>query len=142
MTDPAFILVEPQMGENIGSAARAMWNFRHRRMRVVNPRDGWPNTRAVALASGAGGVLDEAGVYPTTAEAVADLNYVYATTARPREMTKLVMTPEAAARDAHVKAAVAREAGAAPFKFTPDLAVAHIQRVAPFAILGDANNGE
>lgn len=111
MTDPAFILVEPQMGENIGSAARAMWNFRHRRMRVVNPRDGWPNTRAVALASGAGGVLDEAGVYPTTAEAVADLHYVYATTARPREMTKLVMTPEAAARDALARAARGEKVG-------------------------------
>ncbi|MEO1613493.1 MAG: TrmH family RNA methyltransferase, partial [Pseudomonadota bacterium] len=78
--DPFFILVSPQMGENIGSAARAMWNFGFQSMRVVNPRDGWPNQRAVALASGAGRVLDAASVYPTTAEAVGDLNYVYATT--------------------------------------------------------------
>ncbi|MEM8755980.1 MAG: RNA methyltransferase, partial [Pseudomonadota bacterium] len=88
------------MGENIGAAARAMWNFGLRRMRVTSPRDGWPNPRAAALASGAGGVLDEAGVFEDAAAAVADLTYVYATTARPREMTKLVLTPEAAAEDA------------------------------------------
>ena len=69
MTGPFFILVEPQLGENIGAAARAMWNFGLRTMRVVNPRDGWPNHRAVALASGAGGVLDQASIWPTTAEA-------------------------------------------------------------------------
>ena len=111
MTDPYFILVEPQMGENIGAAARAMWNFGLRSMRVVDPRDGWPNSRAVALASGAGGVLDEATVWPTTGEAVGDLHYVYATTARPREMTKLVMTPEAAARDARARAAAGEKVG-------------------------------
>lgn len=111
MTDPFFILVEPQMGENIGSAARAMWNFGLQGMRVVNPRDGWPNSRAVALASGAGRVLDAAGVHATTAEAVGDLNYVYATTARPREMTKLVMTPEEAARDARARAARGEKTG-------------------------------
>ena len=93
---PVSILVEPQMGENIGAAARAMWNFGLRGLRVVNPRDGWPNPAAVAMASGAGGVLDEARIYPTTAEAVADLHVVYATTARPREMAKTVMTPERA----------------------------------------------
>lgn len=109
--DPFFILVEPQMGENIGSAARAMWNFGLSGMRVVNPRDGWPNTRAVALASGAGRVLDAAGVFATTAQAVSDLNYVYATTARPREMTKLVLTPEEAARDARERAAKGEKIG-------------------------------
>lgn len=96
---PEMILVGPQMGENIGAAARAMWNFGLRRMRVVAPRDGWPNPRAVALASGAGRVLDAAQVFGDTAAATADLHHVYATTARPREMTKTVMTPEAAARD-------------------------------------------
>ncbi|MEM7525500.1 MAG: RNA methyltransferase [Pseudomonadota bacterium] len=111
MTSPFFILVEPQMGENIGAAARAMWNFGLRRMRVVNPRDGWPNTRAVALASGAGGLLDEAMVTTSTAEAVSDLNYVYATTARPREMTKLVLTPEAAAEDARARIAAGEKVG-------------------------------
>jgi tRNA/rRNA methyltransferase len=60
---PAFVLVRPQMGENIGAAARAMWNFGLDRMRVVGPRDGWPNSRAVAMASGAGRLLDEAQLH-------------------------------------------------------------------------------
>lgn len=99
MKDPAFILIEPQMGENIGAAARGMWNFGLRHMRITSPRDGWPNPKAVAMASGAGSLLDEAMVVGTTADAVGDLNYLYATTARPREMTKTVFTPEGAARD-------------------------------------------
>lgn len=93
---PAFILVNPQMGENIGGAARAMWNFGLDRMRIVGPRDGWPNPKAVAMASGAGRVLDQVKVVDTTAEALADLNYVFATTARNRDLTKTVMTPERA----------------------------------------------
>jgi tRNA/rRNA methyltransferase len=93
---PAVILVEPQMGENIGAAARAMWNFGLRDLRIVSPRDGWPNERAVAMASGATPVIDNARIYDSTAEAVADLHYVLATTARPREMTKTVYTPERA----------------------------------------------
>ena len=100
MIQPAFVLVRPQMGENIGGAARAMWNFGLDRMRIVAPRDGWPNPRAVAMASGAGRLLDEAGLFDTTAEAVGDAAYVYATTARPRDLTKPVFTPEAAMRDA------------------------------------------
>lgn len=108
---PQIILVEPQMGENIGAAARAMWNFGFRGMRAVNPRDGWPNERAVALASGAGGVLDEARVFDATAEAVGDLTYVYATTARTREMTKLVLTPAAAAKDAMARVASGERVG-------------------------------
>lgn len=99
-TGPAFVLVRPQMGENIGAAARAMWNFGLRRMRLVEPRDGWPNPAAVAMASGAGGLLDEAQLYGSTAEAVADCGTVYATTARPREMTKRVLTPEDAMAEA------------------------------------------
>lgn len=91
---PAFILVNPQMGENIGGAARAMWNFGVDRMRLVKPRDGWPNQKANAMASGAGRVLDQVRVTETTAEAVADLNFVFATTARSRDLTKDVMTPE------------------------------------------------
>lgn len=62
MDGPVFVLVAPQMGENIGAAARAMWNFGLDRMRLVSPRDGWPNPRAVAMASGAGRVLDQAGL--------------------------------------------------------------------------------
>jgi tRNA/rRNA methyltransferase len=87
------------MGENIGAAARAMWNFGLSRMRLVEPRDGWPNSRAVAMASGAGRVLDNLQVLPTTLDAVADCSVVYATTARPRDLTKTVLSPEAAARD-------------------------------------------
>ena len=97
---PAFVLVAPQMGENIGAAARAMWNFGLDRMRLVSPRDGWPNPRAAAMASGAGRVLDEAGLFPTTAEAVEDLGFVFATTARERAMTKRVLTPERAMAEA------------------------------------------
>ncbi|WP_194295027.1 RNA methyltransferase [Profundibacter amoris] len=93
---PAMILVRPQMGENIGAAARAMWNFGLDRMRVVAPRDGWPNERAVAMASGAGRLLDQTGLFDSTADAIADCNYVFATTARHRGLTKPVMTPERA----------------------------------------------
>ena len=100
MTQPAFILVRPQMGENIGAAARAMWNFGLDRMSVVAPRDGWPNQKAVAMASGAGRLLDEAQLFDTTAEALGEATFVYATTARSRDLTKEVFTPEAAMTDA------------------------------------------
>ncbi|MGB0854123.1 MAG: RNA methyltransferase [Pikeienuella sp.] len=105
------ILVEPQMGENIGAAARGMWNFGLRAMRLVAPRDGWPNPSAVAMASGAGALLDDAQVYDTTADAVADLNYIFATTARPREMAKTVLTPVAAAKMAHEMMASGKKVG-------------------------------
>jgi len=97
---PSFVLIRPQMGENIGAAARAMWNFGLDRMRIVAPRDGWPNPAADALASGAGRLLDEAEVSADVAQGIADRTYVYATTARPRELTKPVFSPEAAMRDA------------------------------------------
>lgn len=97
---PAFVLIRPQMGENIGAAARAMWNFGLDRVRITSPRDGWPNQKAVAMASGAGRLLDEAVMCETTTEAVADCTYVYATTARPRELTKPVFTPAHAMKDA------------------------------------------
>lgn len=96
MIFPAIILVRPQMGENIGGAARAMLNFGLDRMRIVDPRDGWPNPRAVAMASGAGRVLDHAGVFPDVASAVADCDFVFATTARGRELVKEIVTPERA----------------------------------------------
>jgi tRNA/rRNA methyltransferase len=102
---PAMILVKPQMGENIGAAARAMWNFGLDRMRVVDPRDGWPNEKAVAMASGAGRLLDQAGIYDSTAGAIADCNYVFATTARHRGLTKPIMTPERAMQ--HTRALLA-----------------------------------
>lgn len=93
---PYFVLVRPQMGENIGAAARAMWNFGLDRMRIVAPRDGWPNPKAVAMASGAGRLLDEAQLNQDLAGALEDCTYVFATTARPRELTKPVFSPESA----------------------------------------------
>jgi tRNA/rRNA methyltransferase len=96
-TMPCFVLVRPQMGENIGAAARAMWNFGLNHMRLVAPRDGWPNERAVALASGAAGVvLDPALVVETTPEAIGDCTHVFMTTARERGLTKPILSPEAA----------------------------------------------
>lgn len=94
---PAVILVAPQMGENIGTAARAMLNFGLTEMRLVAPRDGWPNPRAAATSSGADAVIDHVAVHERTEEAVADLDYVIATTARHRDMRKPVLTPEVAA---------------------------------------------
>ena len=102
---PCIVLVRPQMGENIGAAARAMWNFGLDRMRLVEPRDGWPNPKADAMASGAGRLLDEALPFATTDAAVADCTYVFATTARHRDLTKPVFSPEAAMRLAREKIA-------------------------------------
>lgn len=102
---PVIILVTPQLGQNIGMVARAMLNCGLTELRLVAPRDGWPNPDAEASASGATLVLEGARVYETTAEAVADLQRVYATTARARGMTKVVETPRAAA--AGMKAAEA-----------------------------------
>ncbi len=96
MIPPVFILVRPQMGENIGAAARAMLNFGLERMRVVGPRDGWPNPKAVAMASGAGRLLDHAGLFADLPGAIADCDFVFATTARGRELVKEVVTPERA----------------------------------------------
>ena len=106
---PTFVLLRPQMGENIGAAARGMWNFGLDRMRITSPRDGWPNQKAVAMASGAGRLLDEALLFDSTAASVADCDYVYATTARPRDLTKLVMTPEAAMQDARERVAAGQK---------------------------------
>ena len=96
--EPCIILVEPQLGENIGAAARAMANFGLRRLRLVNPRDGWPNKRAVAASSGAEHVIEAAELFDDVASAVADLRFVFATTARSREAPKVVRGPEEAAR--------------------------------------------
>ncbi len=100
MRQPKFVLVRPQMGENIGAAARAMWNFGLDAMSIVSPRDGWPNQKAVAMASGAGRLLDQARLSDTTAEALCDTHFVYATTARSRDLTKDGFSPEAAMQDA------------------------------------------
>ena len=88
LQDPVVILVEPQLGENIGAATRAMLNTGLTELRLVRPRDGWPNEKAIATAVGAEPVLTTARVYESTADAVGDLSCVYATTARHREMIR------------------------------------------------------
>ncbi|MQB42887.1 RNA methyltransferase [Rhizobium sp. ICMP 5592] len=100
---PAVILVEPQMGENIGMVARAMANFGLAELRLVNPRDGWPNERAQATASKADHIIEATKVYDTLEQAVADLNFVYATTARERDGFKPVRSPVVAAETLRVR---------------------------------------
>ena len=94
---PVVVLVNPQLGENIGMVARAMANFGLSELRLVDPRDGWPSETARAAASGADAVIDAATVHASTQSAVADLGLLLATTARPREMAKPVLDPKAAA---------------------------------------------
>jgi tRNA/rRNA methyltransferase len=96
---PAIVLVAPQLGENIGTAARAMANCGLDDLRLVAPRDGWPSERAVAAASGADWVLDKARLYPDVPAAIADLVHVYASTARDRYMVKRELTPRHAAEE-------------------------------------------
>jgi tRNA/rRNA methyltransferase len=93
---PAVILVNPQLGENIGTAARAMANFGLHELHIVDPRDGWPNERALKAASGADWIIQSAVVHASLAEALHRFHRVYATTARPRGMVKEVITPEQA----------------------------------------------
>ena len=97
---PVVILVEPQLGENIGSAARAMANFGLGRLRLVKPREAWPNPQAYKMASGADRVLDEAVIYATLQEAIADCTFVLATTARAHDQAKPVVDAGEAAREA------------------------------------------
>ncbi|TWB21982.1 MULTISPECIES: RNA methyltransferase [Nitrospirillum] len=108
---PAVILVEPQLGENIGTVARAMLNHGLTDLRLVNPRDGWPNEKAVSASAGATLVLDQARVYESTKDAIADLQKVYATTARPRYMVKTVLTAREAATEMRAHAQVGRGVG-------------------------------
>ena len=96
---PIVILVEPQLGENIGMAARAMGNFGLTRLRIVNPRDGWPNVHARRAASGADHILDHVELFDTVAQAVADCTLLFATTARAHDQAKPVVGPEGAARE-------------------------------------------
>ena len=98
---PVIVLVRPQLGENIGKAARAMLNFGLVEMRLVSPRDGWPNPSAGPAASGADRVLEQAKVFASVSDAIADCAHVYATTVRKRGVTKPVVTPEAAATAIH-----------------------------------------
>lgn len=98
---PVIILVRPQLGENIGKAARAMLNFGLTEMRLVAPRDGWPNPDAGPAAAGADIVLANAQKFDTLDAALTDIGNVYATTVRRRGMTKPVLTPEQAADEIH-----------------------------------------
>ncbi len=104
MKAPAVILVEPQLVENIGMAARAMMNTGLSDLRLVTPRDPWPlgdihRKRMAAASSGADDILNKAKIFGSLEQAIADLNYVYATTARTHDMTTRIMTPRAAAPD-------------------------------------------
>ncbi|MBL0767297.1 RNA methyltransferase [Sphingopyxis sp. DHUNG17] len=124
---PVIVLVRPQLGENIGKAARAMLNFGLTEMRLVAPRDGWPNPDAGPAASGADIVLAGAQLFDSLAEAVADCTHIYATTVRKRGVSKPVLTPEAAAQQ------VRGTAGRSAYIFGPersgletdDVALAH-----------------
>ncbi len=116
---PAICLVRPQMGENIGAAARAMLNFGLSAMRIVEPRDGWPNPKAFAVASGADSVLDHARLEWSLDAALADATLVVAATARPRHLEKPVWGPREAALN--IRAAI--EAGERPLvMFGPEAA--------------------
>ncbi len=88
----AIILVKPQMGENIGAAARAMANFGLSDLRLVAPRDGWPNRKALEMAASASVLVENAKIFKTLEEAIADLEFLYATTARNREVDKKTIT--------------------------------------------------
>ncbi|MFC6444138.1 RNA methyltransferase [Shinella zoogloeoides] len=108
---PAIILVHPQLGENIGMVARAMANFGLAELRLVNPRDGWPSEKAISAASKADHVIEAAKVYPSLEEAVSDLEFVYATTARDRYGYKEVRSPVVAADDLRTRFRVGQKTG-------------------------------
>ena len=110
MSLPAVILSHPQLGENIGAAARAMANFGLSDLRLVNPRAGW-HEKATAMAAGAANVIEHVRLFDSLREALGDLNLIYATTARERGITKEVLTPAAAARRLHVSVACGDKTG-------------------------------
>ena len=120
---PVIVLIRPQLGENIGKAARAMLNFGLTELRLVAPRDGWPNPSAGPSAAGADIVLEQAQIFATTAEAVADCAHVYATTVRKREDTKPVVTPEEAAQQ------IGQAQGTSALLFGPERSGLDIQDV-------------
>ena len=108
---PVVILVRPTLSENIGAAARAMMNFGISEMRLVEPKGDWPNQKAINTASGAERVLEAAKIFNTTQEAVSDLQRIYATTARKRDMEKPVLTPRELAGTLHSNAANGEKSG-------------------------------
>ncbi|MEC8476876.1 MAG: RNA methyltransferase, partial [Pseudomonadota bacterium] len=108
---PAVILIGPQLGENIGTVARAMLNFGLEDLRLVNPRHGWDVDRAIKASAGADKVVENRKTFMTTAEAIADLGYIVATTARSRDMVKTVLTPEKTAKKIYTHAAEGVKSG-------------------------------
>ena len=121
---PAIVLVRPQLGENIGKAARAMLNFGLTDLRLVAPRDGWPNPAAGPAASGADIVLERAPVFATAAEAIADCSIVYAATVRRRELVMPTVTPDAMA------SAIASAAARSAILFGPERSGLETEEVA------------
>lgn len=121
---PIIVLVRPQLGENIGKAARAMLNFGLTDLRLVNPRDGWPNPSAGPSASGADVVLEHAEVFSSVAEAVADCARVYASTVRRRDLMLPVITPEDMADE------LSASAGRSAILFGPERAGLETEEVA------------
>ncbi len=117
MNTPAIILVQPQMGENIGAAARAMFNLGLDELRLVSPRDGWPSPAADKNSAGALARMQNVQVFDTLNEAIADLHYVIAATARPRDMLKPVYTPEAGIKECRTRADQGQKTG---FIFGPE----------------------
>ncbi|MCE1237628.1 MAG: RNA methyltransferase [Hyphomicrobiales bacterium] len=111
MRPPVIVLVETQMGENIGAAARAMANFGLRELRLVKPRDGWPNEKARAAASRGDQIIDDVRLFDTVEEAIGDLELVFATTARPHDIAKEVESPAVAAHTLKTAAEAGRATG-------------------------------
>jgi len=118
------VLVRPQLGENIGKAARAMLNFGLTDLRLVSPRDGWPNPEAGPAASGADTVLAQAQLFETTADAVADCNLVFASTVRRRDLVMPVVGPEQMAEE------IAASAGRSAILFGPERSGLETEEVA------------
>jgi tRNA/rRNA methyltransferase len=100
---PSVVLVNPQLGENIGMAARAMANFGLMDLRLITPREGWDREKALGAASGASETVEHMTIHDSLEEGLREFNFIYATTARPRDMVKEVMTPEQAAADMHAR---------------------------------------
>jgi tRNA/rRNA methyltransferase len=110
-TAPVIVLVRPQLGENVGAAARAMLNFGLRELRLVRPQCGWPNVKALQAASGATDVLNRLRSFERVEDATGDLHRVYATTARPRDLPKPVVTAVQAAHEARAALAAGERVG-------------------------------
>jgi tRNA/rRNA methyltransferase len=111
ITPPSIILITPQMGENIGASARAMLNCGLNDLRIVNPRDGWPNDKADANAAGAFDIMPPVQVFDSASDAIKECHYVYATTARPRDMVKPVFTARSATEDMKRRTAEGQKIG-------------------------------